>query len=96
VLEHLQGKHPIIREIIDYRQITKLKSTYADGLLKVIAPDGRIHTNFQMTVAAHRKTVVHRPESAEHPRPQRAGRRAPEKCSWPGREMCSWTPIIPD
>ena len=52
VLEHLLGKHPIIRKIIDYRQITKLKSTYADGLLKVIAPDGRIHTNFQMTVAA--------------------------------------------
>jgi DNA polymerase-1 len=52
VLERLIDKHPIIREIIKYRELTKLKSTYADGLLKVIAPDGRIHTNFQMTVTA--------------------------------------------
>ena len=52
VLEKLFGKHPIIEKIIDYRQLTKLKSTYADGLLKVIAPDGRIHTKFQMTVTA--------------------------------------------
>ena len=52
VLEKLRGKHPIIGEILEYRMLTKLKSTYADGLLKVIAPDGRIHTNFQMTVTA--------------------------------------------
>ena len=52
VLEKLQGKHPIIRDILDYRTLTKLKSTYADGLLKVISPDGRIHTSFQMTVTA--------------------------------------------
>ena len=39
-------------QILDYRMLTKLKSTYADGLLKVISPDGRIHTNFQMTVTA--------------------------------------------
>lgn len=52
VLEKLRGKHPIIEEIIEYRTISKLKSTYADGLLKVIAPDGRIHTNFTMTVTA--------------------------------------------
>ena len=52
VLEKLRGKHPIIDEILEYRMLTKLKSTYADGLLKVIAPDGRIHTNFQMTVTA--------------------------------------------
>ena len=52
VLEKLRGKHPIVEEILDYRTLTKLKSTYADGLLKVIGPDGRIHTNFQMTVTA--------------------------------------------
>ena len=52
VLEKLRDKHPIIGEILEYRMLTKLKSTYADGLLKVIAPDGRIHTNFQMTVTA--------------------------------------------
>ena len=52
VLEKLRSKHPIIDEILEYRTLTKLKSTYADGLLKVIGPDGRIHSSFQMTVTA--------------------------------------------
>ena len=52
VLEKLQDKHPIVRKVLEYRTLTKLKSTYADGLLKVIGPDGRIHTSFQMTVTA--------------------------------------------
>ena len=43
---------PLVRHVLEYRELTKLKSTYADGLLKVIGPDGRIHTNFQMTVTA--------------------------------------------
>ncbi|SCI63174.1 DNA polymerase I [uncultured Flavonifractor sp.] len=52
VLEKLRGQHPIIDKILEYRQYTKLKSTYVDGLGKVIAPDGRIHTSFQNTVTA--------------------------------------------
>jgi len=52
VLDSLAGKHPIIELIKDYREFSKLKSTYADGLLKVIGSDGRIHTRFQMTVTA--------------------------------------------
>jgi DNA polymerase-1 len=52
VLERLIDFHPIIRQIIEYRQLTKLKATYADGLLKVIGRDGRIHTSFQMTVTS--------------------------------------------
>jgi len=52
VLDSLLGKHPIIEHIKEYRELTKLKSTYADGLLKVIGNDGRIHTSFQMTVTA--------------------------------------------
>ena len=52
VLEYLTDKHPIIRLLMEYRELTKLKSTYADGLMKVILSDGRIHTNFQMTVTA--------------------------------------------
>ena len=52
VLEKLRGKHPIVQKILDYRTLTKLKSTYADGLLKVISADGRIHSNFTMTVTA--------------------------------------------
>lgn len=51
-LEKLRGKYPIADCVLDYRTLTKLKSTYADGLLKVIDPDGRIRTRFQMTVTA--------------------------------------------
>ena len=51
-LEKLRSRHPIINEILEYRTLTKLKSTYADGLLKVIDEDGRIRTSFQMTVTA--------------------------------------------
>ena len=52
ILEKLRGKHPIVEDILEYRTLTKLKSTYADGLLKVIGEDGRIHSSFQMTVTA--------------------------------------------
>ena len=52
VLEKLKGKHPIIPAIMDYRMLTKLKSTYADGLMKVICEDGRIRTTFQNLVTA--------------------------------------------
>lgn len=52
VLEKIQGLHPIVPQIQEYRQLTKLKSTYADGLGKVIGADGRIHTCFQNTVTA--------------------------------------------
>lgn len=51
-LEKLKGSYPIADLVLDYRTLTKLKSTYADGLLKVIDPDGRIRTRFQMTVTA--------------------------------------------
>ena len=52
VLEKLRWQAPIVADILQYRQYAKLKSTYADGLLKVIDPDGRIRTSFQMTVTA--------------------------------------------
>lgn len=52
VLEKLKGKHPIVEAIMDYRMLTKLKSTYADGLIKEIREDGRIHTTFQNLVTA--------------------------------------------
>ena len=50
VLEKLD--HPIVRDVLEYRQYMKLRSTYVDGLLKAADPDERIHTNFQMTVTA--------------------------------------------
>ena len=52
VLEKLKDKHPIIPAIMDYRMLTKLKSTYAEGLLKVICDDGRIRTSFENLVTA--------------------------------------------
>jgi len=52
VLEKLKDKHPIIPAIMDYRMLTKLKSTYADGLMKEICEDGRIRTTFQNLVTA--------------------------------------------
>jgi len=52
VLEKLRTQHPIVADVLQYRQYAKLKSTYADGLLKVIEADGRIRTSFQMTVTA--------------------------------------------
>jgi DNA polymerase-1 len=52
VLEKLRGLHPIVDSIMEYRTLTKLQSTYVEGLTRVIAPDGRIHTSFQNTATA--------------------------------------------
>ena len=52
VLEELKPLHPIVEEILNFRTLTKLKSTYLDGLGKLIGSDGRVHTNFNQTVTA--------------------------------------------
>ncbi|MBQ0027387.1 MAG: DNA polymerase I [Lachnospiraceae bacterium] len=52
VLEKLAADNPIIADILEYRGLTKLKSTYADGLLECIEADGRIHTTFNQTITA--------------------------------------------
>ena len=52
VLEKLRYDAPIVADVLRYRQYAKLKSTYVDGLMKVIEPDGRVRTSFQMTVTA--------------------------------------------
>ena len=49
VLEGLRGEYPVIDDILEYRTLTKLRSTYCDGLLKVIGADGRIHSSFNQT-----------------------------------------------
>lgn len=49
VLENLRPYHPVIDKILNYRSLSKLKSTYCDGLLKVIGSDGRIHSSFNQT-----------------------------------------------
>lgn len=60
VLERLAPDYPIVSEILEYRQLTKLKSTYADGLALCIASDGRIHSTFNQTI-----TVTGRISSTE-------------------------------
>ena len=52
VLEKLRYEAPIVDKVLEYRQYAKLKSTYADGLLRAVSPDGRVRTSFQMTVTA--------------------------------------------
>ena len=52
MLEKLAPEAPIVSDILEYRQLTKLKSTYADGLLTCIAGDGRIHSTFNQTITA--------------------------------------------
>ncbi len=52
VLEKLAGKYPIVADILEYRQLTKLKSTYADGLVAFIGSDGRIHSTFHQSITA--------------------------------------------
>ena len=80
VLEKLD--HPIVRDVLEYRQYMKLRSTYADGLLKAHQfPDDRHR---------HRAAQFHRTQPAEHPHPHRAGERAAANVrsrSWlcPGR-----------
>ena len=49
VLEEVRYLHPVVDEVLRYRTVAKLKSTYCDGLLKVIGPDGRIHSSFNQT-----------------------------------------------
>ena len=49
VLEGLRYDHPAVEQVLNYRALAKLKSTYCDGLLKVVGPDGRIHSSFNQT-----------------------------------------------
>ena len=52
ILDKLAADHAIVKDILEYRQLTKLKSTYADGLGNVIGKDGRIHSTFNQTITA--------------------------------------------
>ena len=52
VLEKLAGEYPIVSDILEYRTLSKLKSTYADGLQNFVEEDGKIHTSFNQTITA--------------------------------------------
>src|SRR5215210_7589454 len=50
-LEKLRGQHPVVDQLLRYREVEKLRSTYGEGLIAEVAPDGRIHATFNQTVA---------------------------------------------
>ena len=78
VLEKLAPDHQIVADILEYRQLAKLKSTYADGLANYIDEGGRIHSTFNQTITATGKDQQYRAKPSEHPCPDRAGKNAQE------------------
>ena len=75
VLEKLAPEHPIIADILEYRGLTKLKSTYADGLAEYIDASGRIHTNFNQTITATGRISSTEPNLQNIPMRMELGRR---------------------
>ena len=75
VLEKLRKYHPIIDDILEYRQVTKLKGTYVDGLLKTIGDDSRCHTTFKQTGTATGRLSSVNPNLQNIPIRTEAGRR---------------------
>ncbi len=75
VLEKLAPEYPIVNDILEYRGLTKLKSTYADGLAAYIEEDGRIHTNFNQTITATGRISSTEPNLQNIPMKMELGRR---------------------
>lgn len=75
VLEKLSGDYPIVKDILEYRGLTKLKSTYADGLDAYIGPDSRIHTSFNQTITATGRISSTEPNLQNIPMRMELGRR---------------------
>ena len=75
VLEKLAEEYPIVSDILEYRTLAKLKSTYAGGLLQCIAQDGRIHTTFQQTITATGRISSTEPNLQNIPMRMELGRR---------------------
>jgi DNA polymerase-1 len=75
VLEKLAGEYPVVKDILEYRGLTKLKSTYADGLAVFIEEDNRIHTNFNQTITATGRISSTEPNLQNIPMRMELGRR---------------------
>lgn len=75
VLEKLAEENPIVKDILEYRGLTKLKSTYADGLAAFIGEDRRIHTNFNQTITATGRISSTEPNLQNIPMRMELGRR---------------------
>ncbi|MCX7971225.1 MAG: DNA polymerase I [Negativicutes bacterium] len=78
VLHELQGLHPIVAEIIEYRALTKLKSGFIDGLINFVTPAGRIHTQLNQTTAATGRLSSSNPNLQNIPVRSDAGRKIRE------------------
>ena len=76
-LEKLAGQHPIIDHLLAYREVEKLRSTYGDGLLAEVAPDGRIHATFNQTVARTGRLSSDQPNLHNIPVRSEVGPRVP-------------------
>ncbi len=74
-LERLRGEHPIIAALLRYRELEKLRSTYGEGLLAEVGPDGRIHATFNQTVARTGRLSSDRPNLHNIPVRSEEGRR---------------------
>lgn len=75
VLEKLSGEYPIVSDILEYRGLTKLKSTYADGLAGYIGENNRIHTTFNQTITATGRISSTEPNLQNIPMKMELGRR---------------------
>lgn len=88
VLEKLRDKHPIINEILEYRSLTKLKSTYVDGMIPLIADDGKIHAHFNQTVTTTGRISCAEPNLQNIPVRQELGRKL--RCAFiPENDNCT-------
>ena len=74
-LQKLLTKHPIIEDILDYRQVSKLRSTYAEGLVKAVSEDGRIHSMLNQTGTATGRLSSSEPNLQNIPVKTELGRR---------------------
>ena len=74
ILERLAGDHPIVADILEFRQLSKLNSTYVEGLLPLIDPNGKIHAHFQQTVTATGRISCTEPNLQNIPIRQELGR----------------------
>lgn len=89
VLEGLRNAHPAVGLLLEYRQLSKLKSTYADGLRDCVAADGRIHSTFNQTEARTGRISSLEPNLQNIPTRTAEGRRLREFFTAPkGRVLC--------
>ena len=88
-LEKLVGQHPIIEHLLRYREVEKLRSTYGDGLLSEVGPDGRIHATFNQTVARTGRLSSEEPNLHNIPVRSEMGRSFRKVfVAAPGYELC--------